>query len=889
MALHPIRAKVLTSILTDPVICPWEEIAKACLPLLADTDLEIFLLHGFVAHPEASDAMIAELCLMQFGSWTEMGSVAPALLWKGIHEYTLKNKKVIEEAYEFVGDGFWAILGLDFAGLLDSTEKPPHKVMSGLCDTLSETSPDYADKKHKIESLQASQSNKEYAFQWFDNWLKQVHLPEKPCMTEADWRAFAQIAYWAKFRNIDLKLLEHLNFSSLEKITQTLPLDFLIDIICGLWKAFSDIELFSQQYAVLSPKIKERYRIETQSPYIEEKGTTLRAHFILPLEEDKKEIESKYKNIVHEATMQHVNLLGRLMPEFDAYGCQGYGHQVFDFMEHDESTKTAIPAWHFTPDWAREINGTARILADHFFRPKTWKDYCTEMFELRSNTMRCLDVLRKELIKHFRSKKGVVRSLSVLADTPLWQDISKQLARVPSFPLEALDPWGRTEEGNSKKALQGLASTEKEVSVITAYLQRYQAYNKANRGFWTGLSNFIDQVRPFLIVHAHLGKAKTSQEREIILKRADMIKLKIDHIHLPLFNLADALKALPEFQRLYRQHFAKLSDTEALLRLEQQETQTLYAVWSLWFFFANEPQRYWARPEKAVLAQLNGRMQAIRKRLEKTVQKLTTESLQFHCLGDSLPFEDKTAFWISIDSKKPIEVYTQTESLIAQIKKARGMIKLHSLEYYALHFQWENLVIVPLCRGKLLEPHVWSIPTYRLETNSNQDNGLSLIDQVPRQIDVKQLSQLGLSIWSPDLLQDAALFLRGIATLQVRLRHLLEISKLPDLDEIGRTIFQSYVESTQDNISKNTQQMIDAVTQLQQLIETETDGYWQQAEERFYIFSMLLPDEFEDKQTNLTTETLKVWQQRLASIQGEVFLIYLFWCGDLLNKVHNDF
>lgn len=889
LALHPIRAEVLTSILTDSVISPWVSMAKTCLPLVADTDMEMFLLHGFVSHPEASETMLAELCTMKPDSWVTAGGIVNALLWKGVHDYVWQNKALIEDAYALVGDGFWAILDIDVAGLMDSGEKPYHKIVSELCVTLSkDISPIYVEKKHRIESLQTRQINKDHVFNKLDAWLQRGYLPESPCSTKPEWQAFAQIAYWAKFRRRDLNLLDRVDLHSLTSMIQTLPLECLADVVYGLWKAFSGMEKFSRWYADIRPKLLERYRVETQTPYIEEQDTVLRVHFILPLEENEKETEDKQKYAVHESTMQHVTLLARLSPEFDAYGCQGYGHQVFDFMTHDDSTKTAIPAWQFTPDWATEVNRTVRILASRFFGLSTWNAYCASLRELRENTVQCMDDLRKNLEKHFRSKM-VNQQLSTLSDSNQWQQTSIKISKIPKLPLEAFDQWGYVEEGDFSRVPQSPSKTNQQISKIKDNLKRYAFYTRSKQSFFGGLSNFINQAPPFMIVHSFLGKAKTPQKRLAVQKQAETSKLNIEHPHVTLYNLFNALKALPTFQQLYRRHFSTLSNRKALSSLEQQETQTLRAVWALWFFFVSEPERHWNAPEKTVLAQLDGRMRTIRKNLERTLRKHCTDMLQFHCLGDAWPFEDKAALWISIAGDNPLDVYTQTESVIEQLKKAVGPIKLHSLDYYALHFQWETLVIVPVCKGKLLDAHVWSIPTYRLETNQDQDSTISLIDQVLRQIDVTQLSQLGLKIWPSGLLQDAPLFLRSTATLQVRLRHLVELSKLPNLDDTGSAILRDYVNSTQDAISKEAEQMYDAGVKLQALAQEhaneDMNGYLLQASKCLSnIGNTLLPDNLENNQAALTTEALKTWQQRLALVQGKIFVIYLLWCGYLLSK-----
>lgn len=880
IGLHPIRSMTLASIITDPVIRPWVALAIECLPLLEDADLEIFLLHSFISHPEASEALLEYLENARYGSWTWVGGVARALLWKGINEYVHNNKELLEQVYDKVGGGWWPILDFDFLGLLEF--EPTH---SGILDLLPEQG------RMQAEQWRKHQTPKSQIYTRIDNWLQKIEFPPLPsCEQENDWQEFGQVAYWIGFRRLEKGLCEYLDWNVLRQAVESLSLESLSSLIFGLWHALSDEDPFVQWYREVRPLLIDRYRIETRTPHIEEQDMVIRAHFIVPLEENEtKQSENSNddeKNRFHCMALQHVELLAQLFPDCTGYGCQGYGHQVFDFEVHDDTTKTMIAAWSLTPNWVIQINKTARILASHLFRPTTWQVYCAQIFKIRTNAVLFLDELRKGLSKHFRSKK-TVQQLSRLSDTTQWKKCSQQVNKIPGLPLEALDSWGYTEERQKSSPSKKQSSTKEEY-ITSVYLRRYQAYLQMKNEFFNGLNNFLNQSPHLLVANTFLGKAKTIQERLKIEQTIQELNLKIDSPFLPGYNLAGALKVLPKFQLHYRKHFEGLSDKEKLSQLEHKESQTLRALWCLWFFFATEPTRHWDLPGKATLAQLDRRMQAIRKCLENAVKRASTDELQFRSLGDTLQFEDKPALWITVDGKNPLEVYSQTESLFMLLKKSLGDIKLHSLENYAIEFQWQHLVIVPLCRGKLLEKQAWAIPVYQFITGLSQNGGLSNINLVPRQIDQAVLTRLGLELWKPALLNDARLFLQSAATLQIRLRHLVQIGDLSDLDKTGTHITQSYFDELKEGLSKDLQQVIDKAEILCSLSEQVTEThqgvpaieYLQLAIEQLSgIYGKLIPDGLESGQVALTLESLRKWQEQVSSIQGEIFMIYLLWCG----------
>jgi hypothetical protein len=501
--LHPIRSKVLSDIITDPTLLPWEKLALECLPFLKDDDLEIFLLHSFIDHSGATDSIVSHLNSLKYNSWIAVNSVLRALQWKGIYGYIQENKTIFIKAYEKVGEGCFVLLDLDFLGLLETESK-----QSEILDLLPENG------RKQAEKWREAQTSKSEIYNYVDGWLKKIILPPFPSC-EKEWEGFGQVAYWLGFRKIDINLYDYLDFNSLNQAIEKLPLINLGTLIYGLWKAFSDTEHFHQWYDEIYPFLLERYRFETNSPYVGTIDKVIRAHFIVPLKDESKiqpkDGNNSKDNRFHDMALYQVELLAKLFPKYEGYGCQGYGHQIFDFSKNDDTKKTNIAAWHLTPDWVIQINKTARILTAQLFRPKTWKEYCTEILTTRNKAVQCLDNLRKLLTKHFRSKK-TVQELSKISDTALWKECVQKTKKIPNLPLEALDKWGYSEEPHQKND-SNADYNSKEKSIISAYLLRYRKYLKIKNEYFNALNNFLNQSPQLLVTNSFLGKAKTDKER----------------------------------------------------------------------------------------------------------------------------------------------------------------------------------------------------------------------------------------------------------------------------------------------------------------------------------------------------------------------------------------
>ena len=396
-----------------------------------------------------------------------------------------------------------------------------------------------------------------------------------------------------------------------------------------------------------------------------------------------------------------------------------------------------------------------------------------------------------------------------------------------------------------------------------------------------------------LVAHTFLGKAKTTEDRLRIEQTIRDLNLDMDRPFLPGYNLGEALKVLSKFQFYFRKHFLELLNKNELSQLEQKESKTLRTLWALWFFSLVSHHAIWMCRGRAALAQLDSRIKAIQKCIEKTLKIASTGKIKFCSLGESMQFENEPALWIAIAGDDPLEIYSQIEELFKLIRESLGDIRLNTLEHFALEIQWQHFVIVPICQGKLLEKHAWAIPVYQFITELNHQKALSPINLVPRQIEKEVLNHFNLEIWEPELLKDPIAFFQNAAMLHLRLKHLIQIGNIPDLDETGTRMIQSYFDQLKEGLSGNLQQMIDKVemldSQCNQLAEryqgTFAFEYLQLATDQLNeIYDKLIPNGLENGQVALSIENLAKWQEQISSVQGELFIIYLLWCGYIISQ-----
>lgn len=192
-----------------------------------------------------------------------------------------------------------------------------------------------------------------------------------------------------------------------------------------------------------------------------------------------------------------------------------------------------------------------------------------------------------------------------------------------------------------------------------------------------------------------------------------------------------------------------------------------------------------------------------------------------------------------------------------------------------------------------MEKHAWAIlPIYQLISGLNQDGELSEFNLIPRQLDQRELDQLGLKSWPSILLKDVRSFFQSISALQLRLQHMTQFEDFPDLDETGTKNIQTYFNNLQDELGKDFQKAVDGAGAIAELFHNMSESSYEKpafeylrlaTEQLTKIHEKSLPDGMENGEVKLSIESLREWKDQLFSIQEELFIVYLYWCGYVIN------
>lgn len=432
--LHPIRSTMLTDLLSDPTFSPWSESASRCLPLIVERDIESFLLHAFSRRFGEIDGLLHSLESFQPDSWIGIIGVTRSLIWLGVAAYAEENADLIQEAAAEMGS-IWSLL-LDY-DITDVGEGTAASWWKGLDDFTDEV-------KQRIETLQARQTDKNQVFVRPIRWLAgRSKRPGAP-VTEADWAAFAEVAFWIGRLGTGCPLGEWVSETELDQAVDWLPLETLANLttgvtVSGAYPAWLDNN---------RQRLLDRFRHDTLTVMVEDDGQKLTAHFIFALPEagaessDEQKRLSKAKNAFHEEAIRRIGLLRRLMPDREEFASRGYGHMLWEgFLEFDETVKTGITRKALPLMWLVTVNATFRGVAERWLRPDTWPEFADSIHELRRAVVNTLQQLERALDVYFR-RRTRVDLLGAEVDEEEWDHTKELFTNQPLLPRTAVDEWG---------------------------------------------------------------------------------------------------------------------------------------------------------------------------------------------------------------------------------------------------------------------------------------------------------------------------------------------------------------------------------------------------------------------------------------------------------------
>ncbi|HEX8213266.1 MAG TPA: hypothetical protein VF584_24030 [Longimicrobium sp.] len=883
--LHPIRSAVLAEELSDPAFHPWVATAVHVLPYVPEEDLEPFLLYAFSRHPEGVEALVQRVSSLTFTTWSGLGGVARALLWLSVREYIEENDPLIREIADLAGDGWWGALNFDIARV---------DLISGSLLANMGASLGNATAVEASRAYMARQTDTARAFARLEAWMRGLEQsqPDAPASV-ADWAALAESYFWSAHLDVDSALRAWADDVDLAPAVEDIPLAVLAEVVLAF--SYGPTATFEAQVAPYRDQIRDRYQRETNTLFIEDRGDTLRAHFIFPFEllngSDATTGGQQEKNPFHSAAIRRIELLRSLFPGWNRYGSQAYGHQMGAMvLPIDETNQPGVQVQSLPPRWLPRTNATFRLLADWVRRPATWRDHAQTLIDLRKSVIGGLKGLRVFLLGYMRGQGSTQPWKKI--DPDVWERAKTRVQRLPPLPQSAVDEWGfsnesmsamRSDEGTTSQRSDPARASQARVGDV------YADYLKASREYTWGLYNFFDQATSVLTVNSLVGRAATREQAERQRQSAARLGVRTDLGFLSTHNLGEALKHLAAFQLQFRKRVGHLVDPREIARIEADEQNILPQVWTLWYQFAHAPEQRLRDPQRHADGAVREALDGLRRDIVDRLNPLLEEGIEAAILSESLEYDGRPALWVKFEVSNPLEIYSGFQLVFDAVQAVLRRVRYRTLEVFAVDFAWPSVLIVPVVGGQNLEGLMW-----RFYTNQFFQDGEITPDRwwnfVPVPLPEGFEEASGIGILRHPRAETIRQFREALVVASVRAAHVADLDRLlENVSGTGEELARAYIERQGEQLSPEIQRVLDLfVVALEDRPgdeELATRPYLEEAVVRLAeVGRLVIPRDQEEGMWAVPVAEMPEWVERLDSSLRDLEVVRLLWTADALQR-----
>ena len=326
---HPLRSATIAKLLTsDAAFDPsWLDTAIAVLPAIDEPDLEAFLVSLF-SQPLDYERLKTAVRMFHPRTWSGGAGVVRALLWRGVHEYTIENAELINEVVEKRKDSKFALTVLDPAGL--------QQFSPGFAELLEQIFSITGESRIWYEDMQRRKPSNASVTRDAFHWLGNAPAFDAP-VSAPDWDGLAEVLFWLFASGLGSQERAATVVEDLARAGNDVTLEAAADVLFAL--SFWDEALVPQKLTTVRRTLLDRFQVDLRVFAIvdDEKGTT--AHYVVSLDESQ---------TLHEESIRRLDLMRRLLPSKPVFGAQAYGH-IFgtDLFPHDPSTKNGVPFHSF--------------------------------------------------------------------------------------------------------------------------------------------------------------------------------------------------------------------------------------------------------------------------------------------------------------------------------------------------------------------------------------------------------------------------------------------------------------------------------------------------------------------------------------------------------------
>ena len=541
--LHAIRSQNLVELLTDQDVNLWVNLAAQVLPMVLEDDIEQFLLYTAVERADEFVELQGEILALRPATWRGLAGVLRSLLWFDMKSYVEASREMIAAAKEEFGAG-WAFL----INLEPANDDVPNVDRWWQSEGLASLFTD--ERIERLNEIRDMQPTKDNMYTSAGSWFKNTSTPMQEPRNLRDWHGVAFSLYWATDLDAKHLLVPTIDFA--------LPLSVMADLTYALYRYDPKSLLAWQQQnrLLINSRLADEYGVL----YLQSDGTLLTAHFLV----DENEIgHADSSDPLHTATIERLQLIRQIFPDYDQYGSQGYGHRLGDVLklDHDSTYKRGIERQNLSPSISVWANRVIANIARYRFRQDDWQQYVAKLMDTRRHTLICLDQLMCGLQAQVSDRNPIDIGADYV-DTDNWREWEHSLSRRPELPKPAVDPWGfasETEDRSPDGVEPDSAMKNNGLVPKAIAAQKYEQFLKTQREWLSSLAAFSRQAVDVLAINLNFIRYPSELERKAVEGLLEESGVRLNSVHLSTHNLWDSKRRLAAYQVRFRDLFANLA------------------------------------------------------------------------------------------------------------------------------------------------------------------------------------------------------------------------------------------------------------------------------------------------------------------------------------------
>lgn len=785
--LHPIRSRVLSELITDDGADDWSwmRMAELALRNVVDSDLEIFLLHLFSEREEATGRWF-ESQQVESSNWAEFAIVLRSLQWLDVRDHIDANRAQIDESMEAFGTVLSAFLEWDIVGVMQRYD-------NGTSENLFETLARTEEQKRLIRQHRERQPVPYAAFAASKAWLQGSSITALQPVTAADWLGLAEASYWVSYWGIACLPLSEMPILEPCESLPNLSMADLSRIMYGI--SLIDRADMRKLWQSLHPKALSRFREETKTIHIQSDGSrSLRAHYIVDdLPNNWGDAGGGENNStdntrdLHAEAMYRVELLHRLEPHYEGYGCQGYGHMIPELeLPYDPTTKTHVKIAALCNTQAAKWNAVFRNVCAYPRRPMHWREYAQILFHRREKCILALNNIRLAAERHFSSRRVLNGFSEFQIDEDLQRDGS---APLPGLPRSAVDAWGLTSETNAEPPIADSiqADTAQHKSRLTYALHRYEHFYNIAGKFFQSLGNFLNQSQEVLLREHMLARTTKEKQRRAVALDLKKRGFRAKMSRLSLCDLMFARRELDEMQEEFRQLFGQYFAPEQLQALELHEREACLNTWCVWFYLIHFARRRVRGVESEAVDYFERRVHLKHQRLERRLAALGQKGVKARIIRGPKRWKGDPALWIAFEPRAAdglLDEWRMVRDAVASALKPD-----HPIDEYLAWQCWYYVLVVPCWKGRAVCREAWALNA--LAVTKKED---SVLSQIRQPVEPELWASVQLATWD-DLFEVEvyADICTAIGQLFVLVSNMAGIGDIPTLDDESKPVLLAHI------------------------------------------------------------------------------------------------